>query len=112
MHTWRGMRLPDSGTCMPPVHLPWREAERRPSSQILAVPAGRGTGRAVLDNPDGPVTKPVVEIPCQHVIGEAHDQSAASAPRRGLGLSHEFACQPVTALRAVDPERVDLAASA
>jgi hypothetical protein len=30
---------------------------------------------------------------CEHVVCDAHDQPAASAPRRGLGLGHEFPCR-------------------
>jgi hypothetical protein len=40
----------------------------------------------------------------------AHDQSATSAPGHGLGFRYEFAREPVSTLRAVDPERVDLTA--
>jgi hypothetical protein len=49
---------------------------------------------------------------CEHVVCDAHDQPAASAPRRGLGLGHEFPVPAHGHAGRSTPERVDLAASA
>ena len=59
--------------------------------EVLAVPPGGRAGRAILDDADCAIAKPIVEVGCQHVVCETHEQSASLSSCLILGRGHELA---------------------